>query len=45
MRVLNEDYMSHNETKLNRAVQKELFWTDVTIYPTDNRKKKVFLAM
>jgi Ion channel len=32
MRVLNEDYMSHNETELNRAVQKDLFWTDV-IWP------------
>jgi hypothetical protein len=29
MRVLNEDYMSHNETELNRAAQKDLFWTDV----------------
>ena len=29
MRVLNEDYMSLNETELNRAVQKDLFWTDV----------------
>jgi hypothetical protein len=29
MRVLNEDYMSLNETELNRAVQKDLFLTDV----------------
>jgi hypothetical protein len=31
MRVLNEDYMSLNETELNRAVQKDLFWTDVVV--------------
>jgi hypothetical protein len=34
MRVLNEDYMSLNETELNRAVQKDLFWTDVIISKT-----------
>jgi hypothetical protein len=28
-RVMNVDYTSHNETELNLAVQKVLFWTDV----------------
>jgi hypothetical protein len=35
MRVLNEDYMSLNETELNRAVQKDLFWTDVNRFIND----------